>query len=107
MLIVKGKNQKSVLANILMNKTNSICFQYCCYPVILDGICVDSTEYVLNDFIECIAEEFKRVNADRTHYDYLIVYTNEKEEDLKELIDWLNNHRWRIFCNDMLVMCKE
>lgn len=106
MLIVKGKSQKSVLANILIDKTKSICFQYYDQPVIFDSICVDSTEYSLNDFIECIAEEFKRVNADKIHYDYLIIYTNEKEEDLKELIDWLNEYRWRIFCNDILVMCK-
>lgn len=110
MLIVKGKNQKSILANILMNKTNSICFQYYDMPVVWDSICVDSTEYSLNDFIECIAEEFESANTDdylRTQYDYLIIYTNEKEEDLKELIEWLNEHKRKIWCNDILVMCKE
>lgn len=105
MLIVRGINQKSVLVNILMDKTNSICFQYCDYPVIWDSVCVDNKEHSLSDFIECIAEEFKRVNADRTHYDYLIIYTNEKEEDLNELVKWLREHRWRIFCKDILVMC--
>lgn len=107
MLIIKGKSQKSVLANILLDKTKSICFQYYDMPLIFNSICLDSREYSLSDFIECIADELKRVNAYRTHYDYLIIYTNEKEEDLKELIDWLNEHRWRIFCNDILVMCKE
>lgn len=107
MLIVKGKNKKSILANILLNKTKSICFQYYNTPVIFNSICVDNGEYSLGNFIECIAEELKKVNADRTHYDYLIIYTNEKEEDLKELIDWLNGHKWRILCNDILVMCKE
>lgn len=107
MLIVKGESQKSVLANVLMGKTNSICFQYYDIPVIFDSICVDSEEHSMDDFIECIAEEFEKINAHRTHYDYLIIYTNEKEENLKELIDWLNKHRWRIFCNDILVMCKE
>ena len=107
MLIVKGKALKSVLANILMDKTNSICFQYYDTPVICDSICVDSNKYSLMDFIECIAEEFKRVNAGRTHRDYLIIYTNEKEENLQLLINWLNEHRWRIWCKDILVMCKE
>lgn len=107
MLIVKGKSQKSILANILLSKTKSICFQYYDTPVIFDSVCVDSREYSLNDFIECVAEELGRVNADRTHYDYLIIYTNEKEEDLKELVEWLNEHRWRIFCKDIMVMCKE
>lgn len=109
MLIVKGESQKSILANILMDKTKSICFQYYDTPVIFNSVCVDSRKRSLNDFIECIAEELKRVNAHtyRTHYDYLIIYTNEKEEDLKELVEWLNEHRWRICCKDILVMCKE
>lgn len=107
MLIVKGKAQKSVLANILMDKTKSICFQYYDMPVVWDSFCVDSKEYSLSDFIECIAEELKRINAYRMHYDYMIIYTNESEEDLKELIEWLNEHRWRVFCNDIIVMCKE
>lgn len=106
MLIVKGKSQKSVLASILLNKTKSICFQYYDMPIIFDSIYVDSREASLNDFIECIAEELKNLNADEKHYDYLIIYTNEKEEDLEELIDWLNEYRWKIFCKDILVMCK-
>lgn len=108
MLIVKGKNQKSILANILLDKTKSICFQYYDMPVIFNSICVDNREYSLSGFIKCIAKEFEGViSIDRTPYDYLIIYTNEKEEDLKELIDWLNKHRWEIFCNDILVMCKK
>ena len=115
MLIVKGENKKSVLANILMDKTNSICFQYYDQPLIFNSICVDSMEYSLNDFIECIREEFARIedineNAkgykDTIHYDYLIIYTNEYEEHLKALFKYLGEHRWRICCNDILVMCK-
>lgn len=106
MLIVKGKNQKSVLANILLYRTKSICFQYYDYPVIYDAVCVESTKYSLNDFIECIAEEFEKVSAYEAYYDYLIIYTNEKEEDLKELIEWFNEHGREISCKNILVMCK-
>ena len=110
MLIIKGESRKSVLANILMDKTNSICFQYYDYPVIFDSICVDSTEYSLENFFECIKEEFdgySEYDLDTKHYTYLIIYTNEKEEDLKDIIEWINGYRWRIPCNDILVMCKE
>lgn len=106
MLILKGKSQKSVLANILMDKTNSICYQYYNAPVVLDSICVDSTEYSLKDFIGYVIEEFKRNNADEPHYDYLIIYTNEKEEDLIDLIEWFDEYRWRVSCRDILIMCK-
>lgn len=107
MLIIKGKNQKSVLVNILMDATKSLCFEYHDYPVFYNSYCVDSEEYSLFEFIEFMAETFKELNADRVHYDYLIVYTNKKEEDLKELVDWLDKHRWRVFCRDIIVMCKE
>lgn len=109
MLIVKGQNQKSVLASILMDKTNSICFGYYDIddmPIIWNSICVNKTEYSLNDFLECISEEFAEVNVDK-YYDYLIIYTNEKEEDLKEIVEWLENHRQQIFCRDILIMCKD
>lgn len=107
MLIIKGRERKSVLVNILMDKTKSICFQYYDKPVIWDSICVDRTEYSLNDFINCIEEELEKINTNKTHYDYMIIYTNEREKDLTELISWLNKYKWKIFCNDILVMCKE
>lgn len=105
MLIVKGKARKSTLVNILMDATNSICFQYYDAPVIWNSICVDKTEYSLNNLIECIEEEFAMIGIDE-HYDYLIIYTNESEEDLKELIDWMNNYKYAIPCKDVLIMCK-
>ena len=107
MLIVKGEVGKSVLAQILKNNTKSLCFEYHDYPVSYDSYYVDSEVYSLYDFIEYMAETFEELNADRVHYDYLIIYTNEKEKDLKVLIDWLNEHRWRVFCRGIIVMCKE
>lgn len=106
MLIVKGNKGKSVLAQIVTHNTKSLCFEYYDYPVMYNSYCIDSEVYSLYDFIEFMAETFKELNADRVHYDYLIVYTNEKEEDLKEVIDWLEKHRWRVFCRDIIVMCK-
>lgn len=105
MLIVKGESQKSVLANILMNKTNSICFSYYDSYVVFDSICVDSRTHSLKCFTEYITEELQAIHS--VHYDYFIIYTNEKEEDLKELIDMLNKHNRGNFFKDVLVMCKE
>jgi hypothetical protein len=110
MLILKGKSQKSVLADILMDNTNSICFVYYDQPVIFGSICVDNREYSLENFFECIKEEFEEYSEydlDTKHYTYLIIYTNEKEEDLKDIIEWIKEYRWRIPCNDILIMCKE
>ena len=107
MLIVKGKNGKSVLVNVISDITHSICFEYHDYPVFYNSYCVDSEEYYLSEFIECIEEEFNDLMEDGKHYDYLIIYTNKKEEELKELIDWLNENKHKICCLDIIVMCKE
>lgn len=107
MLIVKGKTQKSVLANTLMDKTESICFEYYDIPVIQRGIHLNKSEYSLNDFIECIAEEFEFMRKDDTHYDYVIIYTNESEEDLNELINYVKNNRWKIRCRNIIAMCTD
>ncbi len=107
MLIVKGKNGKSVLAQILVHHTQSICFEYYDYPVMYFSYCVDSEIYSLTEFAEYIEEELENLNADERHYDYLIIYTNEKEEDLEGLINWLDENKCRICCKDIIVMCKE
>ena len=106
MLIVKGEASKSALANILILKTKSICFQYYAAPVVWDSIIVDNTRYSLDNLIECITEVLEET---KTHYDYLIIYTNEKERDLKKLVDWLNDYKGEgaLSYADVIVMCKE
>ena len=103
MLIVKGRNGKSVLVQILADHTESICFEYHDYPVMYGSYCIDSEIYSLSDFIDFI----KEFDDDKEHYDYLIIYTNEKEDSLKELIDFLNKHKLNISHKDIIVMCKE
>ena len=106
MLIVKGEAQKSVLANTLMNKTKSICFEYYNMPVVIGSLYLDKSQYSLNDFIECIKEEFEFMRKDDTYYDYVIIYTNENEEDLNELIDCIKKNAWKICHHSVMLMCK-
>lgn len=108
MLIVKGENAKSCLANTLMQNTKSICFQYYDAPVVWNSFIVDNTIYSLDNFIKFIEGILKGV---KTRYDYLIIYTNEKERDLKKLFDWLNDYVPKepllTGSGSILVMCKE
>ena len=105
MLILKGDYGKSRVVDILMDKTNSICFVYNDYPLIFNAIGVDSREYSLDDFLECISDTIKEVVINDKHYDYLLVYTNQDEIDLQEIINWLNKNRWGIPCRDIILTC--
>lgn len=109
MLMLKGSHGKSRVMEILMDKTNSICFIYNDYPVIyntLNGFYVDSKECSLERFIEFISKELKHAAINDRHYDYMLVYTNENEENLHEVIDWLNKYQLRFPCRDIILACK-
>lgn len=107
MLILKGNSGKSGVINMLMNQTNSICFMYYDTPCIWNSICVDNREHSLKDFLECISNAITEESINDKHYDFLIIYTNEYEEDLKEILNWLDERRWDIPCRDIIVTCKE
>jgi hypothetical protein len=106
MLIVKGDCGKSRVIDVLMAHTDSICFVYNNYPLIYKSICVDSGEYSLENFLECISNELKEAVVNDKHYDYLLIYTNQNEEDLKEIVDWLKKYKFNIPCRDIVLTCK-
>lgn len=106
MLILKGYGGKSTVTGIIMNATNSICFVYNEYPILFNSICVDSKEYSLENFLECISEELKEAIDSDKHYDYLLIYTNQNEEDLQGIMDWVENDRRKIPCRDIILTCK-
>ncbi len=105
MLILKGDYGKSRVVDFLMDKSNSLCFMYYDHPVICNSIGMDSREYSLKDFLECISDTLKGIAIENKHYDYLIIYTNNDEIDLQEIINWINNHRWDIPCRDVILTC--
>lgn len=107
MLILKGNSGKSRVINMLMNQTNSICFMYYDTPCIWNSICIDNREASLEDFLKYISNAITEEAVNDRHYDFLIIYTNEYEEDLKEILNWLDERRWDISCRDIVVTCKE
>lgn len=106
MLVVKGKSQKSVLAYIILNETYSRCFVYNDYSVINGTVYLDSTEYSLEDFKECITEWHTNDVYPDNYYDFLIIYTNQREEALLDFIDWLDKNTLSLHYKNAIVMCK-
>ena len=108
-LVLKGENNKSTVTGLILGSTHSLCIEYYDYPIALYSWFLNKREYSLENLKECIEEafEYERKDNPEKHYDYLIVYTNEKEKDLDELISWLKEYYCPIFCGAVLVTCKE
>lgn len=106
MLILKGNAGKSRIIDILMSKTNSACFVYNDYPLIYKSISVDSSQYSIDDFVECISDTMKDYIVNDEHYQYLLIYTNQKEEDLRKLTDYFDKYKWMIPFVDIIITCK-
>lgn len=109
MMILKGDYGKSRIIGYILSGTDpteTTCFVYNDYPIhtFEDTIYIDSTKYSLDDLKECIKEDF--MNSPNKLVNYLIVYTNKKEEELETLIKWLDNLEWTNYCVDMLLTCK-
>ena len=107
MLMLKGNNGKSPIANIILNETYSKCFVYNDCPVrSIGGIYLDSTKYSLEDLKECITHWNENEVYPDEIYEYLIVYTNHTEESLTNFIDWLNKNKNWISCKDIILTCR-
>ena len=106
MLILKGDKGKSSLINNILG--NNLYFEYYNYSVNLGGYWMSSLHHSIEEFRDyikaCLYEEDKACKENL--YDYLIIYTNESEENLKDFIAWLkDNERW-FLCRDILMVCK-
>lgn len=106
MLLLKGENGKSAVLNDLGMCTDSICFEYYDMPVVCkNSIWINSNDYSLIDLQAAITEI---MDDNEYTYIYLIVYTNEKEEDLKDFIEWLNDNEamFKYRCANIILACK-
>ena len=106
MLILKGNVGKSRVVDIIASKTNSICLVYGFYTRIFGSLQIDSEDYSLDDFLKLISNTSQEAITNDEFYDYLIAYTNESEEDLQEIINWLEDNKWNIPFRDIILTCK-
>ena len=106
MLLIKGDKGKSSFINNVLG--NNLYFVYCDYPINIDGYWVSSLNHSIDefkDFIKAYVHEEDKTCKENL-YDYLIIYTNESEENLKDFISWLkDNERW-FLCRNTLIACK-
>lgn len=99
MMILKGESGKSRVVDIILDGTNSVCFVYNDYALFENSIWLDSRMYTLEHLKLCIVQEIVKYED----YDYLVVYTNQTESNLKDFIGWL---RMTFTYKKFIVTCK-
>lgn len=106
MLILKGKAMKSDILNSIAQNRKCICFEYHDNPVCLESFFVDSSKYTLDDLFNEIDFIFEKDFYD-TYFNYLLIYTNEKEDDVKRYSKWLEDNRRVLRCGEIIITCVD
>ena len=105
MLILKGKEMKSCIFDIIKHNSNSICYEYNNYPISDGGIYADSTQYSLSALLAEIDDMLIRQAFDM--YDYLLIYTNIPESALIKFIVDLRRREGNYMCRQIILACAD
>jgi len=83
MLLLKGKNGKSIILDIISKNTNSTAIVYYDKPIIEDGLFMNSGTMSFQDFMFELRQYMNNFNKEDKRIDYLIIYTNQGEPTIK------------------------
>lgn len=109
MLILKGDKGKSIVLNELMRNKFNEC-------VIWDepGVYNIESSWIVdpmnrNEFgclYECIMKLNDSLGVGGENRDFLLIYTNKTEEEIKPLIEWMKDQEKYLFFKQVLVTCR-
>lgn len=104
MQILKANTMKSVTVSHLLHSSDSICIIYDDYcPPLYGAIHLDSTRHSIDDLKELIKDE---INNLTNRKDYLIIYTNKTEQEIEEIVDFMNQLKAVVF-REVLITCRR
>lgn len=105
MQILKGNILKSVTVENILKYTNSYCYVYYDVQLPFDNYYVNSKVATLEQLQGYLMEHIEYKNPNR-HLDYFIIYTNNTQDELSELIGWLDGKETSFNCKCILITCK-
>ena len=109
MQILKGDRLKSVTVASILESTNSLCLVYYDNVLPFEHYHLNSNEANLFQ-LELYLQEFINNNIEgnksKRQYDYFILYTNNTEEELIDLIEWLKENEIYFNCRCVLITCR-
>lgn len=106
MLLLKGKNYKSVILNQLMHNKFNECIIWDEPSVrnIESSWIVDRNK--LNYLYKCIIRLNDSLSIGGENRDLLLIYTNKTEEEISPLIEWVKDQEEYLVFKQVLITCK-
>jgi len=108
MQILKGDRLKSVTVKSILESTNSLCLVYYDNVLPFEHYYLNSSEANLFQ-LELYLQEFINIECNKSserQYDYFILYTNNTEEELVDLIEWLKENEIYFNSRCILITCR-
>jgi hypothetical protein len=106
MQILKGSILKSVTVSKILESTKSYCIAYSEVVIpFLNAYHTDSNKYTIQEFKSHIQQVVDCKSKD-PQYDYFILYTNNTEEELQGIIEFLDGKELDFNCRCILVTCR-
>jgi len=105
MQILKGDKLKSITVESILKSTNSYCYVYYDTVLSFNNYHVNSKYNTLEQF-QGYLQYFIDWKDPEKYYDYFIIYTNNKEKELSEFIQWLDGKEGEFNCRCILVTCR-
>lgn len=111
MLILKGNFGKSrVVQDVCVGSKENFIFRIGePWNMYFDVYFVDAYEYnaySCDEWIKLIKEINEEIIAANARYTYFIIYTNLPEDDLSELIQWIEENECDLQCMQVLLTCR-
>jgi hypothetical protein len=104
MLVLKGKQGKSRIVEILLKNTKSIAYVYYYKPMSFDSYFISSKMFGLEEVVRTI--RLDTLDGKPRNFEYFIVYTNEEEHNLGLIEDALLEFESNGICRIGIVTCK-
>ena len=109
MQILKGEILKSVTVKSILESTNSLCLVYYDNVLPFEHYHLNSNEanlFQLELYLKEFISHIECNKSSKRQYDYFILYTNNTEEELVELIEWLKENEIYFNCRCVLITCR-
>ena len=110
MLLLKGYGYKGLIVDAMQARGHVCVVEYSDYFEMYDTFGISAKEYGIDELIEAIESINKDILEDTVVNNkrrpmFFVIYTDKKQEDLADLIKWIEDNERNLNCSQTLLCC--